>query len=194
MNILLLGPPNDSIVSHLTTLGEKYTCYEENIIMSSQVLRKTDFIVSFGYRHIIGQEVIKSFPKQIINLHISYLPWNRGSDPNLWSFLENTPKGISIHFIDSGIDTGDLIAQKLVESKPDDTLRSSYNRLNEAMESLFKKEWPEIRSGKVNGKPQSGEGSFHKRSDLKAVEHLLTQGWDTRVDQLIGKFRTQNND
>jgi methionyl-tRNA formyltransferase len=194
MNILLLGPPNDLIVSHLTTLGENCICYEEKLFMSSSVLQKTDFIVSFGYRHIIGQEVIKNFPKQIINLHISYLPWNRGSDPNLWSYLENTPKGVSIHFIDNGIDTGNLIAQKRVESKPGDTLRSSYNYLKEAMESLFVNEWPKIRSGKINGKPQMGEGSFHKRSDLKAVEHLLTQGWDTHVDQLTGKFKTLNND
>jgi methionyl-tRNA formyltransferase len=189
MNILLLGPPNDLIVSHLTTLGENCICFEENICMSSRVLEETDFIVSFGYRHIIGQEVIKNFPNKIINLHISYLPWNRGSDPNLWSFLENTPKGVSIHFIDNGIDTGELIAQKRVESKPGDTLRSSYNRLNEAMENLFMKEWLEIRSGKVDGKPQFGKGSFHKRSDLKAVEHLLIQGWDTRVDQLTGKIK-----
>jgi methionyl-tRNA formyltransferase len=193
MNILFLGPPNDLIVSHLTALGENCICCEKKILMSSKVLQKTDFIVIFGYRHIIGQEIIKNFPKQIINLHISYLPWNRGSDPNLWSFLENTPKGVSIHFIDSGVDKGDLIAQKRVNSKPDDTLRSSYNRLKEAMENLFIKEWPAIRSGKVIGKPQIGKGSFHRRSDLKAVEHFLTQGWDTPVDQVTNKFKTLNN-
>jgi len=40
------------------------------------------------------------------------------ADPNVWSFIEKTPKGVSIHYLDAGIDTGDIIAQKLVETNP----------------------------------------------------------------------------
>jgi len=40
------------------------------------------------------------------------LPYNKGSHPNFWSFIENSPKGVSIHEIDEGIDTGKLIASK----------------------------------------------------------------------------------
>ena len=50
--------------------------------------------------------------KTLINLHISYLPYNRGSYPNYWSFKENTPNGVSIHHIDDGIDTGPVLVQK----------------------------------------------------------------------------------
>ena len=38
-------------------------------------------------------------------MHISYLPFNRGAHPNYWSFKDNSPKGVTIHFIDNGIDT-----------------------------------------------------------------------------------------
>ncbi len=48
----------------------------------------------------------------IINLHISFLPWNRGAHPNFWSFYDDTPKGVTIHLIDEGIDTGAIIYQK----------------------------------------------------------------------------------
>ena len=192
MNILLLGAPNNLITSYLNAKGEKCFNYEKKILIKSKILDEVDFIISYGYRHIIGKDVIKKFHKKIINLHISYLPWNRGSDPNLWSFLEDTPKGVSIHFVDEGLDTGDLIAQHLIDLSPDDTLRSSYNRLTRAIESLFIKEWPRISSGKVKGKPQSGKGTYHGRVDFKAVEHLLTESWDTPVKQLVEKFKNIN--
>ena len=166
---------------------------KKKISKLSKILDDIDFIISYGYRYIIDREVIAKFPKKIINLHISYLPWNRGSDPNLWSFLEDTPKGVSIHFIDEGIDTGDLIAQQLIESQPNDTLRSSYNRLIESVERLFMKEWFQICSGNVHGKPPSGKGTYHSRLDIKTVEHLLIKGWDTPVNQLVEEFRFLKN-
>ena len=43
---------------------------------------------------------------------MSYLPWNRGADPNFWSILEDTPKGVTIHIMDESIDTGDILYQK----------------------------------------------------------------------------------
>ena len=104
-----------------------------------------NFIVSFGCRHIIKKSVLEYLPDRVINLHISYLPWNRGADPNLWSFLEDTPKGVSIHYIDEGIDTGDIIIQKRVSLDEDsETLATSYNKLEMSIIDLFKEIWPNI--------------------------------------------------
>ena len=60
-----------------------------------------DLVISFGYRHIIKDTELKSLKRPIINLHVSFLPFNRGSHPNFWSHFENTPSGVSIHEIDS---------------------------------------------------------------------------------------------
>lgn len=46
---------------------------------------------------------------------MSYLPYNKGTHPNYWSFIENTPKGVMIHEIDKGIDTGNIIVQKKIK-------------------------------------------------------------------------------
>jgi methionyl-tRNA formyltransferase len=192
MNILLLGPPNDLIVSFLKGQGEICFSCEKKISISSREVNETDFIISFGYRYILDQEVIKKFHKKIINLHISYLPWNRGSDPNIWSILEDTPKGVSIHFIDEGIDTGYLLAQKRVDLYPDDTLRSSYDRLKQEIEKLLIEEWPRICSGVNQGWRQPGKGTYHQRSDLKVVEHLLVHSWDTPVKQLVESYKALN--
>ena len=74
-----------------------------------KIFRQSDFILSFGFRKIISENIIKKLKKPIFNIHLSYLPFNRGAHPNFWSFIDNTPAGVSIHKIDKGIDTGEII-------------------------------------------------------------------------------------
>ena len=50
--------------------------------------------------------------KNSINLHLSYLPFNRGKNPNVWSIIESTPCGATIHKIDEKIDTGKIYVRK----------------------------------------------------------------------------------
>ena len=49
---------------------------------AEEVAGKFDIAVSYGYRHILRQSHIDQF-ERIVNMHIAYLPWNRGADPNL---------------------------------------------------------------------------------------------------------------
>ena len=98
-----------------------------------------DFIVSYKYRFIISHDIVAYMKRKIVNLHISLLPWNRGADPNLWSFLKDTPKGITIHYIDSGVDTGDILLQKEFDfNLEEDTLKTTYDFLNKEIIRLFK--------------------------------------------------------
>ena len=116
------------------------------------------------------------------------MPWNRGADPNLWSFLEDTPKGVTVHYLDSGIDTGDILVQKSIEFfSSEETLKTSYEKLSQAACILFKESWLDIREGKLLSIPQPQGGSYHRLQDRLAYEYLLTQGWDTPVHQLKGK-------
>ena len=99
MNILLLSP-HASLEERLVKLGDTVT--RTSLKVTTEYANKFDWIVSYGYRYIITQDILDAVRGQAINLHISLLPWNRGADPNLWSFLDDTPKGITIHYIDSG--------------------------------------------------------------------------------------------
>jgi methionyl-tRNA formyltransferase len=122
-------------------------------------------------------------------LHISLLPWNRGADPNLWSFLEDTPKGVTIHYVDEGLDTGDIIVQKEVFfDYSDENLATTYQKLNEEILELFKSEWPLISAGKAPRQKQPMGGSFHSSKDKKRFEYLFAdKGWDTPVIKLVGR-------
>jgi len=187
MKILLLGPERTELKDCLNMCGETVFQTEEKIFVTSEILDEVDFIVSYGYRHIIKSEIISQFKKNIINIHISFLPWNRGADPNFWSFLEDTPKGVTIHYLDKEIDAGDILVQKKVRFSQDETLRTSYEKLSQVASDLFKAHWAEIRSGKILAKPQLGDGSYHQSKDKEKYKYLLVNGWDTPISCLIGK-------
>jgi methionyl-tRNA formyltransferase len=184
MNVLFLGPSDSPVLEFLKSSESDVVQTMEPIDEPFLDGHRSEFLVSHGYRHIIKPGVLDRFPRRAVNLHISYLPWNRGADPNLWSIIENTPKGVSIHYLNAGIDTGDLIAQKLVEFAPGETLRTSYERLQAELAQLFAANWGRIRAGTCVATKQAGAGSFHRVAHREKVAHLLTNGWDTSVAEL----------
>lgn len=192
MTVLYLGPERPAMIEYVKSLGDRVVRTEERLQEDDPILDEVDFVVSYGYRFILKDWFLDRFPQRVINLHISLLPYNRGADPNLWSFLEDTPKGVTIHSIDRGIDTGLVIAQGQVQMQPDDTLKSSYERLIDEIELLFKKHWPAIREEKAERHEQEPGGTYHRMKDKEPYLDLLTMGWDTPVRELIGKALVQS--
>ena len=189
-NILFLGPdkpPQNSIINFLLNDGSLVKRYGGELDIENVKKYKYNYLISFGYRYIIGDEIIKYFKENALNLHISYLPWNRGSDPNLWSILENTPKGITIHQIEREIDKGKIFFQEKVFFDIDDTLKTAYNKLMNKIVNLFISNWHNIKSKNVIPFKQKGTGSFHKLSDKNDYINLLGKGWDTKIKELEGK-------
>nr|WP_263326541.1 formyltransferase family protein [Neobacillus sp. Marseille-Q6967] len=191
MKILFLGPYKERMIEFLQSFNDEVLLHEKKLIPMQVIQSDYDFIISYGYRYIIPKEVVDFYKDRIINLHISYLPWNKGADPNLWSFLEETPKGITIHYIDEGIDTGDIIVQKEIFFTGRETLATSYKTLSDEIEILFKETWPKIRSKVHNRTPQTGQGSYHKLKDKNQYLYLLENGWDTPVCKLINQAKKE---
>ena len=153
MNILLLGEKSNLLTDTLLSLGHSTDIICDKITI--ETAKKYDFLISFGYRYILKKDVIDFFPDKIINLHISLLPYNRGADPNLWSYLEDTPKGVTIHYIDENLDTGDIILQKEVQDDiQNDTLKTSYDRLINEIVMLFNNNAENILNGSILSYPQ----------------------------------------
>ena len=186
VKILFLSPYQSSLRTYLESFGDRVWQSEDTIDRDYVVRQGIDILVSYGYQHIIGGNVLDRLDGRAVNLHVSYLPWNRGAHPNLWSFIEDTPKGVTIHFIDSGIDTGDIVAQREVLFTATGTLATSYDRLRDEVETLFREVWPAIRNGTAHRRKQMGPGSYHSKKDLNRVAHLLTDGWNTPVASLSG--------
>ncbi|MCI8752336.1 MAG: formyl transferase [Lachnospiraceae bacterium] len=181
--ILFLTNNNSSMALYnwLVKSGEAVVAYSGKIDIKVASQTRPDIIISYNYKSIIGQEIIDYVDGEIFNLHISLLPWNRGASPNYWSFIENTPKGVSIHKIDSGLDTGDIVVQKeLFFDERAESFSSTYGKLHEKIKMLFMENWDNIKSGSYNQKKQYGKGSFHTINDFK---HLTggTIDWEENI-------------
>jgi len=130
-----------------------------------------DMIVSILFGYILSPEVLEIPEVGCINLHPSYLPYNRGTYPNVWSIVEGTPAGVTLHYIDKGVDTGAIIAQKEVEVLPTDTGETLYRKLERASIDLFAESWPRIRDGRLDCLTQHPEeGTCHRVKDVERID------------------------
>lgn len=103
----------------------------------------------------------------------------------IFGALWKIPKGITIHYVDEGIDTGDIIAQRLVDLDVDaNTLASSYSKLQLELQTLFKETWSSIRTSTCTRRVQPAGGGYHLSRDKDSLSRLLTNGWETPVSIL----------
>ena len=157
--------PNDMIIC-----GDRLK--DANVIRQINEL-KPDIGISVLFGYILRPEIFQIFPKGCINLHPAYLPYNKGAYPNVWSIIDRTPAGVTLHFIDRGIDTGDVIAQEEIDVTAWDTGESFYLKLEKTAFNLFTKTWPNIRSGDFPRIPQTKEcGSSHRVKDVEKIDRI----------------------
>lgn len=146
---------------------------------------KYDLVISYGYRHILKKEIIDVLACPIFNLHISYLPYNKGAHPNFWSFYDNTPSGVTIHLIDDGVDTGPVVVQRYVNfSDDDDTFVKTYAVLINEIEKLFTDNLNSILSNKWTATSQRGMGTHHYVKDLPSN----FSGWNSNIRDELKKL------
>ncbi len=159
-----------------------------NKLLTKKNSKKFDLIISFGYKKIIKKSVLDGLKRPIINLHISYLPFNRGSHPNFWSFVENTPKGISIHEIDEKIDTPNIIFRKKIFFKRTKrlTFSNTYKILINKIENLFIKNFDQILKKNYKIKKLRSKGTFHNKSDLPRN----FKNWNQKIEEYLNNHPT----
>lgn len=152
-------------------------------------LGQHDLVISFGYGHILRQHVLDTAKRPVLNLHISYLPWNRGAHPLFWSTFDGTPAGVTIHEVDAGIDTGPICFQKEVCIDPDtETFASGHKRLINEIEILFEAHADELLAGSYYSQPQSGPGSAKRVRDLP-----LGFTWAETIGPAIKRLKRSTN-
>lgn len=160
-------------------------CAVDHMADKIDAIKGYDCVISYGYRHILKQSTIDGFECPVFNLHIAYLPYNRGAHPNFWSFYDNTPSGVTIHLIDSGIDTGPIVKQKYVNFKEsDDTFVKTYSALTENIENLFLEFLPLLLTDTWTAKKQRGIGTHHYVRDLPTN----FSGWNSIITEELSRL------
>lgn len=169
MKVLVLSPYPEPILLTLKSNGD------EGVVSMDEPEKWPDaeYLISFGYRRIIPQEVLNRFPLSAINIHMSYLPWNRGADPNFWSWYDDTPKGVTIHHMTNQVDHGPIISQGRATDDmfgPHATLKTSWMFLYYLAGEIFDASWPVIRVGGYRAKDvDPRDGSYHTGVDFQRL-------------------------
>ena len=182
--ILFLGYSESEtpIVSFMKDFGYEVEVFKGKV----SDLSEFELVVSFGYKHILNKATLKTANRDPINLHVSFLPFNRGMHPNFWSHYDDTPSGVTIHHIDSGVDTGDIIVQKKVNfSSSETTFRQTWSRLKIEIEELFMSQFAFIITNEYIATKQENDGTFHMGSELPKQ----FAGWDSDINIEIDRLK-----
>ena len=117
----------------------------EQAVLAELWKRQVEYIVLAGYMRIIGPTLLEAYPMHIINLHPALLP----SFPGAHDAFHYGVKvfGITIHFVDEGVDTGKIINQFAFHAEPGDTLETVETKIHQLEHRYF----PVVINEVVNG-------------------------------------------
>jgi methionyl-tRNA formyltransferase len=189
-NILLLGPDwRNHVIEKV--LKKKNNLLKTNKKINTKLIinNKIDILITSGYPFLIKEEIIKKV-NIAINLHISFLPYGKGIMPNLWSFVENFPAGITIHKLDKNFDTGKILIQKKIyfKDKSNQTLKTTHDYLLAKLEDLFLKNYRKIFNNKIKSFEQNKYiiiNRYHTRKESDKIMKKLPKKWNTPIKEIL---------
>lgn len=149
---------------------------------------------STSCRNIIKKAIINHFKGKIFNIHDSYLPDERGGALNTWRILNGINSvGDTIHYLDEGIDSGDIVLQRRVDikkasPKPIDYLKAEVDNckrlLSRFLDLLLK-------GGPLPSVPQDHGKSFYYPRLYTELNGIINWDWDVEyVERFIRGFST----
>ncbi|CEO20956.1 methionyl-tRNA formyltransferase [Paraclostridium sordellii] len=193
---VVISETNDSWYSGVDVVANKYNIpiYKEKDVNSSNFLESIgnldlDLILCVNFNQILKKEII-SIPKiGCINTHASLLPKYRGRAPLNWAMINGEKyTGVTVHFIDDGIDTGDILLQEKIEIDEHDYISDLLEKVkhvypNIVLKSIkllesndFKLTTPDLSKGfyvskrnKYDGKIDFSKGSKEILNFIKAI-------------------------
>ena len=100
---------------------------------------RPDWIVTAGFMRILGPVIVRAYPMRMVNVHPSLLPAFPGAHAVRDALAAGVKvTGCTVHFVDEGVDTGPIIAQRAVDVLPGDDVQSLHERIKGAeRESLI---------------------------------------------------------
>ena len=112
--------------------------YEQTIIDKLAPL-KIEYILLAGYMRVVTPVLLGAYPNRIINIHPSLLPKYSGLEAIERAYAANEPvTGVTIHYIDEGVDTGPIIKQMKVVRLKNDTEASLESRIHQTEHQMYR--------------------------------------------------------
>jgi len=147
---------------------------------------KPDLIVSMHYPAIFKPAILKVPSMGCVNIHPSKLPRGRGMTPSFWYlYLGRDTAWTTLHYLDPGVDSGDVIAYGKISITDEDTGTTVSRRLSEAAWRIFRDNLPEI----ISGKAARHEQDLSNGSYLWAGRDWRLIRWEKKRKGVRGQIR-----
>jgi methionyl-tRNA formyltransferase len=138
-------------------------------------------VVVLGGSRILKPHILRVPRIGVLNPHPGLLPAYRGVDVIPWALYNGDPLGVTVHIVDPGIDTGDIVAQRRYELRPGDTLSSLKRRADMILGQLMAEVVSQLAaSGRLETHPQDAPGPLYSSMPraLKATVEAKLQAMD----------------
>lgn len=117
--------------------------------------------VAVAYGRILKKEFLASTKLGFLNVHFSLLPAYRGAAPVQWALIRGeTETGVTVFWLDEGMDTGPVLVKKTLPISPDDNAATLMERLVVLGVEALRESLELVRAGNPPRVPQSGEASY----------------------------------
>lgn len=149
-----------------------------------------DAVVVVAYGKILPKEILELPPLGCINVHASLLPKYRGAAPIQWSVLNGEKEtGVTVMYMDQGLDTGDMLMKATVDIGPDETAGELHDRLSAAGARLLVKALAEIENGTAKRERQDESLTCYSPMLDKT---LCKIDWGKKAQQVHNQVRGLN--
>lgn len=111
--------------------------YEKEILKELKA-KEVELLVLAGYMRLIGPTLLNAYPNRILNIHPALLPEYPGLHGIRDAFEAGVKQtGVTVHYVDNGVDTGPILAQKRVNIEENETLASLELKIHQAEHQLY---------------------------------------------------------
>jgi methionyl-tRNA formyltransferase len=172
---------NNNLIADTSKVDPRDIFYS-NTLYSDRTLQSLkeydlDLIFLVWWPYIIKKEIIEIPRIGCINTHYSCLPYNRGKNGNFWTFIEGTPFGATLHFVNEGVDAGDIAFQIVIEKTWEDTGGTLYEKVKVAIVDLFINNFERMKTGCIPRRDQNLlcdiiQGSYHNSKELEPASRI----------------------
>lgn len=148
--IVVCGPDGNEICSKLKNKCENVNALSPEVLKTLEEREDQcfDWLLNLWGSHIFNSKIL-SKAKDSVNIHPSYLPFGRGSDPVVWALRHDLPAGATLHRITEEIDSGEVWCQEIVEYDFKCTGGKIYEKVILTCKNLFFFNWENIREHKI---------------------------------------------
>ncbi|WP_096155810.1 phosphoribosylglycinamide formyltransferase [Bacillus sp. FJAT-45066] len=127
------------VFTFLPKMYENKEAFEQEILQKLQQ-QNVAYIILAGYMRLVGPTLIHAYEGKMINIHPSLLPAFPGLDAIGQAIKAKAEvTGVTVHYVDEGMDTGPIIAQQPVKILPEETKESLQKKIQQVEHILYPK-------------------------------------------------------